>query len=244
MEKSIDEIRAVMAEAGYGRGDYRLILQTYPSVAPRASEVRYAETTQERTVNGCPFYDQDANWARDSAAGQIGDVSKAAALARGVETLDLLNAFQGHEFCSKFDAQSTPFSRPSPATAEWGRFVGASTVQQGELQEAFHPDAYGQRAFGTCVTKAAAARPGRFACSGAAGLDPSQLALVRTASLSFPSASSCLASRSSIGTKGIGRIGLGVTRGGCWPRPGWPPCGPRRPRASARATASRGARAT
>jgi hypothetical protein len=85
-------------------------------------------------------------------------------------------------------------------------------VQQGELQEAFHPAAYGQRALGTCVTKAFAQKPGRFACSGAAGLDPSQLALVRTASLSFPSASSCLAVRSSIGRKGIGRIGLGVTR--------------------------------
>jgi hypothetical protein len=212
VEKAIDEIRAVMAEAGYGRGDYRLILQTYPSVAPRASEVRYSEATQERTLNGCPFYDQDANWARDSAAGQIGNVSKTAAASRGVETLDLINAFQGHEFCSKFDAQSTPFSRPSAATAEWGRFVGASTIQQGELQEAFHPDAYGQRAFGTCVTKAAAAPPGRFACSGAAGLDPSQLALVRTASLSFPSKSSCLASRSSIGRTRIGRIGLGTTR--------------------------------
>jgi hypothetical protein len=211
VEKAIDEIRAVMTEAGYGRGDYRLILQTYPSVAPRASEVRYPEFTQERTLNGCPFYDQDANWARDSAAGQIGAVSKAAAAARGIETLDLLNAFQGHEFCSKFDQQSTPFSRPSPAFAEWGRFVGASTIQQGELQEAFHPDAYGQRAFGTCVTKAYAARPGRFACSGAAGLDPSQLALVRSASLSFPSASSCLAPRSSIGPRRIGRIGLGVT---------------------------------
>jgi hypothetical protein len=212
VEKAIDEIRAVMAEAGYGRGDYRLILQTYPSVAPRASEVRYPEATQERTLNGCPFYDQDANWARDSAAGQIGAVSKAAAASRGIETLDLINAFQGHEFCSKFDQQSTPFSRPTAATAEWGRFVGASTVQQGELQEAFHPDAYGQRALGTCVTKAFAQKPGRFACSGAAGLDPSQLALVRTASLSFPGASSCLASHSSIGPRRIGRIGLGVTR--------------------------------
>ena len=64
---------------------------------------------QERTLNGCPFYDQDANWARDSAAGQIGNVSKAAAASRGVETLDLLNAFQGHEFCRS----STSSPRPS-----------------------------------------------------------------------------------------------------------------------------------
>ncbi len=207
--KAIDEIRTVMAGAGYARGDYRLILQTYPSVAPRAAENRYPEAGAERTVNGCPFYDQDSNWARDRAAPQIGAVAKAAADSRGVETLDLVDAFQGHEFCSKTAAQSTPFARPSAAGAEWGRFLGASTVQQGELQEAFHPNAYGQRALGTCVTQAFAAAPGRLACAGSAGLDPSGLALRRVGASSR--ARSCLARRSSIGSRGIGRIKLGLT---------------------------------
>ena len=175
--KAIDEIRAVMAEAGYVQTDYRLILQTYPSVAPRAAENRYAETGPDRLANGCPFYDQDSNWARDRAAPQIGAVAKAAAGSRGVETLDLIDAFQGHEFCSTTSAQSTPLSRPPAAGSEWGRFLGGSTVQQGELQEAFHPNAYGQQAIGTCVTKAFRAPPGTFACSGAAGLDPNGLAL-------------------------------------------------------------------
>ncbi len=208
--KAIDEIRAVMSEAGYAARDYRLIVQTYPSVVPRAAENRYPESGPERTANGCPIYDQDSNWARDSAAPQIGAVVKAGANSRGAETLDLINAFQGHEFCSKSDAQSTPFARPSAAGAEWGRFLGASTVQQGELQEAFHPDAYGQRALGTCVTKVFAARNGRFACSGAAGLDPSALSLVRTGSVA--AGSSCLARRSPIGAAWIGRLKLGLTR--------------------------------
>ncbi len=208
--KAIDEIRAVMSEAGYATHDYRLIVQTYPSVVPRAAENRYPESGPERTANGCPLYDQDSNWARDSAAPQIGAVVKAGANSRGVETLNLINAFQGHEFCSKSDAQSTPFARPSAAGAEWGRFLGASTVQQGELQEAFHPDAYGQRAFGTCVTKVFAAAPGRFACNGAAGLDPNGLSLVRTGSVA--ASSSCLARRSPIGPAWIGRLKLGLTR--------------------------------
>jgi lysophospholipase L1-like esterase len=208
--KAIDEIRAVMSSAGYARDDYRLIVQTYPSVAPRAAENRYPESSPERTSNGCPFYDQDFNWARDRAAPQIGGVAKAAANSRGVETLDLVDAFQGHEFCSKTDAQSAPFGRPTAAGAEWGRFLGASTVQQGELQEAFHPNAYGQRALGTCVTQVfAAAPPGTFACYGAAGLDPSGLVLRRLSS--FP-AKSCLARRSPIGRRRIGRLVLGVTR--------------------------------
>ncbi len=211
--KAIAEIRAVMAQAGYANTDYRLILQTYPSVAPRAAELRYPESGPERTANGCPFYDQDATWARDRAAAQIGAVSKAAAGAAGVETLDLLDAFQGHEFCSKTSAQSTPFSRPLASGAEWGRFLGGSTVQQGELQEAFHPNAYGQRALGACVTRAFAAAPGTFRCSGGAGMDPAALPVARVTSFPRrPRITSCLAARSSIGRKGIGRLGLGVTR--------------------------------
>ena len=210
--KAIAEVRAVMAQAGYVTTDYRLILQTYPSVAPRASETRYPEAGPERTANGCPFYDQDATWARDRAAAQIGSVSKAAAKAAGVETLDLLNAFQGHEFCSRTAAQNTPFSRPTAAGAEWGRFLGASTVQQGELQEAFHPNAYGQRAIGGCVTKAFAAAPGAFSCSGTAGLDPSALTLARRATFARPRITGCLAARSPVGRRSIGRFSLGVTR--------------------------------
>ncbi len=217
--KAIDEIRAVMTQAGYAKSDYRLIVQTYPSVAPRAAENRYPELpTAQRTANGCPFYDQDSNWARDRAAPQIGTVAKAAANSRGVETLDLINAFQGHEFCSKSTAQSTPFARPSVAGAEWGRFLAIpSTVQQGELQEAFHPNAYGQRALGACVTRAFAQSPGTFSCAGAAGIDPSALSLARVSSfpvsagLSKPP-TSCLARRSPIGARHIGRLGLGVKR--------------------------------
>jgi hypothetical protein len=60
------------------------------------------------------------------------------------------------------------------------------------------------------VTKAFAAAPGRFACSGAAGIDPGALSLVRTAPVA--AASSCLARRSSVAPAGIGRLKLGLTR--------------------------------
>ena len=208
--KAIDEIRAVMSESGYTTRDYRLIVQTYPSVAPRAVENRYPESGPERTANGCPIYDHDSNWARDKAAPEIGAVAKAAADSRGVETLDLINAFQGHEFCSKSDSQNTPLFRPAAADAEWGRFLGASTVQQGELQEAFHPNAYGQRALGTCVTRVFASKPGRFACSGAPHIAPSALSLARVGSI--PADASCLARRAPVGTKNVGRLKLGLTR--------------------------------
>ncbi len=176
----IDAVRAVMNGAGYDDRGYRLILQTYPSVAPRAAENRFAEDDPQRTNQGCANYDVDLDWARDEASKQIGDMVVTAARARGAEVLDLHGLFQGHEVCSKTAAESTPFAQPGPAGAEWGRFTGGSTVAQGQLQEAFHPNAYGQRAFGTCLTAVYAAAPGEFACTGAAGITPDAVTLRRT----------------------------------------------------------------
>ncbi len=216
IEKAIDEIRAVMSEAGYENGDYRLIVQTYPSVVPRAAEARYPEASPERTSQGCPFYDADLDWARDQAAPQIGAVVKASAAARGVETLDLLDAFQGHEICAKTTSASTPLAQPARAVAEWGRFLAASTIQQGDLQEAFHPNAYGQRAFGTCVGQVFAQEPGRFSCAGVAGADVDALALTRLGGVprGGPSASrrTCIARRAPVGPRSIGRVRLGLKR--------------------------------
>ncbi len=182
VEKAIDEIHAVMSAAGYRRSDYRLVLQTYPSVAPRASETRYAESGPDRTTFGCPFYDQDLNWARDQVAPEVGGAVKSAASARGVEVLELVDAFQGREFCAKTTQEATPTTPPSPTTSEWGRFLSASAIQQGDLQEVFHPNAYGQQAFGACLTLLYAARtPGDFRCTNTPGAAPSAMRLARTA---------------------------------------------------------------
>jgi hypothetical protein len=41
---AIDEVQAVMADAGYAQSDYRFVLQTYPSPVPRGAEDRYSES--------------------------------------------------------------------------------------------------------------------------------------------------------------------------------------------------------
>jgi hypothetical protein len=175
--KAIDEIRAVMRQAGYADGDYRLVLQTYPSVIPRASDARYLEADPERTVYGCPFYDVDMTWGHDVAAPAIGSMVKAAAASRGVATLDLRSAFQGHEFCSVHDAAVSPLAPPSASTSEWGRALSSSTITQGESQEVFHPDAFGQQALGDCLGLLYAAHPGSYTCAGAPGITPDQMTL-------------------------------------------------------------------
>lgn len=177
---AIDEIRAVMREAGYADGDYRLVLQTYPVVIPHAADARYAEIDPQRTVYGCPFYDADMNWAQDVAAPRIGSAVAAAAASRGAELLDLLDAFDGHEVCAKTTRPALPLSPPSPTAGEWGRAVSASTIAQGQTQELFHPNAYGQMALGDCLTALYAAKRGNYACRGAAGRAPGDMQLVAT----------------------------------------------------------------
>lgn len=173
----IDEIRAVMRAAGYAERDYRLVMQTYPVVMTRAANARYAELDPRRAIDGCPMYDADMDWANDIAAPRIGRAVRIAAARRRVEVLDLLHAFAGHEICAKTTAAATPLLRPSPARAEWGRAVSASTLLEGAQQEVFHPNAYGHAALGRCVGALYAAGRGAYACTGAAGGSPANMTL-------------------------------------------------------------------
>jgi hypothetical protein len=213
IRKAITEIQAVMTTAGYSRGDYRLIVQSYPSVAPRASENRYAEDGGDRSANGCPFYDADSNWARNQAVYEIGSAVITAARDEGAEVMNLADAFQGHEFCSKFARQVTASDHPSAAQIEWGRILGPTSIQQnnGSTQEVFHPDAFGQQAIGSCLTTVAAARPGEFTCAGAANRAPD--ALTPTRPRAVTARLGCLPGRAPIGTRNVGRVRLGRTRG-------------------------------
>jgi hypothetical protein len=150
--RAIDEVRAIMAAAGYQH--FRFVVQSYPSVFVRASENRYPETdrAQRAGIGGCPSYDADADWARDSVVNQIANGLKFVSVQKGVQFLDLRDAFQGREICSQSTSQASVGHPPSPTTSEWGRLLNQSTVSQGVLQEAVHPNAYGERALGRCVT--------------------------------------------------------------------------------------------
>ncbi|CAA9504381.1 MAG: hypothetical protein AVDCRST_MAG17-1590 [uncultured Solirubrobacterales bacterium] len=153
--KAIDEIRATMRGAGYRRSSYRLILQSYPSAIPRGSEIRVPEIDRNRRINvdGCPVYNSDATWARDSVVHQISNNLRTVAANKGVQFLDLRNLLQGREMCSVSTRLATPLRPPSPTASDWARFLNVSAVQtQGQLQETFHPNAYGQRAFGKCLS--------------------------------------------------------------------------------------------
>ncbi|MFJ8085799.1 GDSL-type esterase/lipase family protein [Streptomyces sp. NPDC096205] len=158
--KSIDEVRAVMGAAGYGSSSYRIILQSYPSPIPRAAENRYSESGWSRvSTGGCPFWNKDSDWARDSLVPQIASRLRQVAGAKGVEFLDLRDMLQGREVCATASRQVTAAQPPSATGSEWARWIDSDSTQ-GPVQESMHPNYYGQQGQGRCLALAYAATPG------------------------------------------------------------------------------------
>ncbi|MFD8209375.1 GDSL-type esterase/lipase family protein [Streptomyces sp. NPDC059695] len=175
--RSVDEIRAVMTTAGYASSDYRIVLQSYPSPLPRAADNRYAESGWARTnTGGCPFWNADADWARDSLVPQLAARLKGVAAAKGVQFLDLRDALQGREVCAKASRQVTATAPPSATTSEWARWIDSQSTQ-GLVQESMHPNAYGQQALGRCLALMAARPTGNQSCRNTPGSGPSGMYL-------------------------------------------------------------------
>ncbi|MFJ3513477.1 GDSL-type esterase/lipase family protein [Streptomyces sp. NPDC090131] len=170
--KSVDEIRAVMRAAGYADSSYRIVLQSYPSPIPRGAENRYTQSDWSRlNTGGCPFWNRDSDWARDSLVPQIANRIKGVAAAKGVQFLDLRDMMQGREVCAKASKQVSSTVPASAKTSEWARWID-NNESQGLIQESMHPNHYGQLAAGRCLALVVAqpASSG-FSCKNTAGGD-------------------------------------------------------------------------
>lgn len=176
--KSVDEVRAVMRGAGYTDSSYRIVLQSYPSPIPRGAENRYTQSDWSRlNTGGCPFWNRDSDWARDSLVPQIAGRLKGVAAAKGVQFLDLRDMLQGREVCAKASKQVTTVAPASAKTSEWARWIDSSETQ-GLIQESMHPNYFGQLAAGRCLALVVAqpASSG-FGCKNTAGGDQSGMYL-------------------------------------------------------------------
>ncbi|CAM5621924.1 hypothetical protein SAVIM338S_05833 [Streptomyces avidinii] len=176
--KSVDEVRAVMRAAGYTDSSYRIVLQSYPSPIPRGAENRYPQSDWSRyNTGGCPFWNRDSDWARDSLVPQIAGRLKGVAAAKGAQFLDLRDMMQGHEVCAKASKLVTSSAPASAKTSEWARWIDSSETQ-GLIQESMHPNYFGQLAAGRCLALVVAqpATSG-FGCKNTAGADQSGMYL-------------------------------------------------------------------
>ncbi|WP_374103564.1 GDSL-type esterase/lipase family protein [Streptomyces sp. ISL-86] len=176
--KSVDEIRAVMRGAGYSDSAYRIVLQSYPSPIPRGAENRYTQSDWSRlNTGGCPFWNRDSDWARDSLVPQIAGRLKGVAAAKGVQFLDLKDMLQGREVCAKASTLVTSTVPASAKTSEWARWIDSSETQ-GLVQESMHPNYFGQLAAGRCLALVTAQpATANFGCKNTAGADQSGMYL-------------------------------------------------------------------
>ncbi|MFJ9339947.1 GDSL-type esterase/lipase family protein [Streptomyces sp. NPDC101733] len=176
--KSVDEIRAVMRAAGYADPSYRIVLQSYPSPIPRGAENRYTQSDWSRlNTGGCPFWNRDSDWARDSLVPQIAGRIKAVAAAKGVQFLDLKDMLQGREVCAKAAKQVSSSVPASAKVSEWARWIDNNETQ-GLVQESMHPNHFGQLALGRCLALAVAQPAGSGAgCRNTPGGDQSGMYL-------------------------------------------------------------------
>lgn len=175
--KAITEIQQTMEDAGYDPGHYKIVMQSAPSPTPMSGEMRYPEGWGERSlVGGCPFWNADADWARGRLTREISRLLKSAAEAAGVGFLDLQDALNGREVCSRTSQLVTSKIPPSESSSEWARFL-VTGWGQGELQESFHPNYYGQRALGRCLALYDQLEFGEATCANTPGAGPERMVL-------------------------------------------------------------------
>jgi hypothetical protein len=166
LRKSIDEIRAVMAAAGYSPSQWKFVVAGYASPVPAAADVRYSGSDKWWT-GGCPFYDADFNWAKHTATPFLVDSMRTVAAEKGVQFLDVRDSLNGHEVCHR-SSSLVGSGGPNSAVHEWVRWVNTGCCQ-GDAQESVHPNAFGQRAIGKCVALIFAQPTGNWTCRNTPG---------------------------------------------------------------------------
>lgn len=175
--KSVDEVRAVMAAAGYSSSQYRLVMMGYASPIPVGADIRYPESGWSRlNEGGCPFWNQDADWAKNTATTTIVNNMKSVAAEKGVQFLDVQQSLDGRQVCHR-NVGLVGGSGPREVGSEWVRWLNSGCCQ-GEAQESLHPNAYGQRAMGRCV-QLIYGKPvtGNWSCRNTAGQGVSGMTL-------------------------------------------------------------------
>ena len=160
-------LRTAMRNAGYADGSWSLIVQNYMSPLPLSGGLRYAESgfTRQNT-GGCGFWNNDLNWANNSALPTINAaVANAAGMAGIVntKTLNLASAFNGRRLCESTvglieeKGLAGWWSTGAVDQTEWINQIRTVSTCCGSnyyIQESLHPNYWGQGALANCLTLA------------------------------------------------------------------------------------------
>lgn len=145
---AVQDVREVMAGAGYADSDYDLVIVSYASPVTENMSFGHA-------FEGCPIRKADAHWGRTVATTLLRDALSDVAAQTGARFLDLSQATDGHEACNRSVSSSQEWVRPLTVRL-WQLLYG---IDSHLVQESFHPNARGHNQIGGCL--------GEFAVSGA-----------------------------------------------------------------------------
>ncbi|TXS56712.1 ricin-type beta-trefoil lectin domain protein [Streptomyces sp. t39] len=141
VEQTVRDLRTVMRDAGYGDGDYKLVLMGYPS--PIGPDFRDNPSFPGKLICGGLGYDSDTTWGRDTAVPAFERGMRRVAQSTGAVYLDNSRLFHGHEVCHQ-DAWARglyiDLGKPFPPDAN-------------SVRQSFHPNARGHAAFASCLTQ-------------------------------------------------------------------------------------------
>ncbi len=144
LTKALRDIRTVMHNAGYRRGDYTLVVQSY--AAPIGTNV--ARGLQD--LSGCPFLSEDLRWVEEEAVPVLTAGVRTAARNADARFLDLSRAGVGREACtSARDPDREWFRR---LAVRWNELRHDDRATHA-LQESFHPNANGHKHFAQCLSE-------------------------------------------------------------------------------------------
>ena len=175
--RAYGDIADAMRDAHYPDDHWSLLVQTYPGPLPPGGDIRYDQPGMRRFNNGCPFWNEDADWANDTALPVINDTINAAVAefsdaypSIDVHVMDVSQALIGHRLCEDTvglvgtNEAVKRWSDPGASDgSEWVAQIRGIWSSGGMLplpgsvyfkNESFHPNYWGQLALRDCLRQA------------------------------------------------------------------------------------------
>ena len=167
IKNGILNLRTAMANAGYSSAGYGFLVQDYMSPIPGGTAFRYSQSGYTRqSTGGCGFWNNDANWANNTALPTINNAVKNAASATGLanlKVLELSGAFNGRRLCENtvglLEEEGLTYWTDAGASdkTEWINQIRTVSTCCGSnyyIQESLHPNYWGQLALRNCIRQA------------------------------------------------------------------------------------------
>ncbi|GAA1908566.1 hypothetical protein GCM10009716_18110 [Streptomyces sodiiphilus] len=163
VEATINDLHTVMADAGYSRADYTLVVMGYPG--PVGPDFEDNPRFPGKLIGGCTLHTSDAAWGRNTAVPLFQEGMREAVRNAGATYLDASRLFHGHEVCME-----TPWVR--------GLTVDLSNPfppDSNSVRQSFHPNGRGHGAFASCLTQLRASGLSEASCAVPAGTEEAVL---------------------------------------------------------------------